>query len=513
MVGGRERPHRGTECTTAVSVILLVVAAGVGALAMLASASAAPAPSAAGPLVPASAPTYSVTFNSTARLPSGDLWTLQIGPLNVSIPGILGSVQLPNGTYDYLITGPPGYNSSKANGSVTVAGGPVVVGFHWITHLSSINFHEVGLPSRATWFMFIDFNNQNAPAGTDILWRLANGSHNFSVSSNFGWGAHPSGGTFSVNGTSQNWTITFTPPPPRYEVNFTETGLPPGVSWTVAVDGIGNTTTAGLVNSFDYTNGTYDFVLNSSSRFLPHPGAGTFVVNGGPKNVPVTFTAPLQFTVVFRQVGLSTGSWFVFVGGSNHTAAYNSSILVSVNNGTYPYTVGTTAPGWKVSGSTGSVSVNNAALVLPPVTFQPADPKYVVTFVEQGLPSGTWWATLNGTNQSVLAGSGVVFDLTNGSYVWSAGTPLMYNATPSSGVTTVYGAMTTITIVFAAPTNHSTAPTATTSIGTLAKVEKYAPYLGAVVVVVIALAGVGIWRQRRTKPTPLPSETPPNGPP
>jgi hypothetical protein len=77
-----------------------------------------------------------------------------------------------------------------------------------------------------------------------------------------------------------HWTLV------TYSVKFTETGLPPGTSWELTIDGKTKVSTAkGL--SFLISNGTYSFTATSSGYT---PVTGTVTVDGSNVTETVTFT-------------------------------------------------------------------------------------------------------------------------------------------------------------------------------------------------------------------------------
>jgi hypothetical protein len=164
--------------------------------------------------------------------------------------------------------------------------------------------------------------------------------------------------------------------------------------------------------------------------------------------VPTTTTSP-SYDVTFTESGLpSTGtSWSVTMAGVL-TSSSTSTIVSSVSNGVYAYTVGT-GSGYTATPASGSVTVNGAPATQA-IVFAGAAPgtTFTVTFSESGLVAGTSWsvtlkdAMLSSTTQTI------VFTESNGTGTYSVGASAGYDVTPSSGSVTVTGATVSQAIAF-----------------------------------------------------------------
>lgn len=223
-----------------------------------------------------------------------------------------------------------------------------------------------------------------------------------------------------------------------------------------------------------------------------------YVANYGSSNVTVfaTDALPMGYMVTLTERGLLPGTeWFVNV---TDTPSYGSTTDVTTlyePNGTYRYSVATTAKEYAAGG--GSFTVNGSA-VPKSVTF--ALVTYTVTFSEVGLPSGTNWSlTVEGVTH-YSAGTTIAVQEPNGSFAFEVGSVSGYAVNRSSGTVTVSGASTVEPLTFT-----STAQGAT-FLG-LPSAEGYAAVAG-VVVVVAALAAVLLARGRRRKITAVPPPTP-----
>ncbi|MFZ0891375.1 MAG: alkaline phosphatase family protein [Thermoplasmata archaeon] len=145
------------------------------------------------------------------------------------------------------------------------------------------------------------------------------------------------------------------------------------------------------------------------------------------------------FNVTFTESGLPAHTnWTSELNGLNESST-SSSIVFSVRNGSYPYTVDS-VPGFTTSPSNGLIDVMGAP-VTQPITFNRLPPPtYNVSFTESGLQFGTNWSvTLNSSTQNTTTSS-ISFQEPNGTYSYTAGPVANYTYKPSTGMLTVSGA-------------------------------------------------------------------------
>ncbi len=161
-----------------------------------------------------------------------------------------------------------------------------------------------------------------------------------------------------------------------------------------------------------------------------------YVADSGSDNVTVINTGPPSlYAVTFTETGLPSGAdWTVELGDSTYSS-HTSAIVVSLPNGTYPYSV---ANGF------GGATTGSALVVGSPVTVPTAF--YKVSFKEKGLLTGTSWNVTTDGVQRVSTGTVDVFYLTNGSYFYAAGAgPTVHTIDGSYAVS---GAADTISLKF-----------------------------------------------------------------
>ena len=326
----------------------------------------------------------------------------------------------------------PGFHLGKAGGGPGPAPGQY-----------SVTFSEAGLTKGTPWSVTLAGSTRSSSSST-VQFTKGNGSYAFSVGGVSGYTASPSSGTVTVNGASVTQSVAFSPSAvATYAVTFTESGLPSGTAWSVALSGAGGSGVAPGSIAFNEANGTYSFTVGSVAGYTANPPSGSVTVNGAAVTQAIVFsssTAPL-YLVTFTESGLPSGTaWSVLLNGVTGGASAPGSIVFSEPNGTYSFTIGSVA-GYTANPSLGSVTVNGAAVTQAIVFSSSNTSMYPVTFTESGLPSGTAWSVmLNGVTESASAPASIVFSEPNGTYSFTIGSVAGFTASPSSGSVTVNGA-------------------------------------------------------------------------
>ncbi len=248
--------------------------------------------------------------------------------------------------------------------------------------------------------------------------------------------------------------------PGEGSARISETGLPTGTPWTVAIDN-GSATTPTTASSQTLALNSY-----TSYTLIVPPTAGYAVArqpisigtndSSIPVVVNVTFARTALYPVHFLASGLSAGTgWSVGLGGQLGTTS-SAAIDFEVPNGTYLFFVGP-IDGYQVLTSSGSVTITGAPLNVT-IRFAPSS-GFALQFNETGLGNGTVWylnATAGPSGATLPASGPIVGSFVlltgfeNGSYVVSvrSGDPqyrtlpilrfAVYNGTPDpSNATTI----------------------------------------------------------------------------
>jgi len=273
-----------------------------------------------------------------------------------------------------------------------------------------------------------------------------------------------------------------------YQLSFVETGLPNGTVWFVAIsNGSTGAEWNGSANSsvdFLVPNGTYDFYVGNASSgdcwsngttYVPSPQFGNVTVNGSSVTEAIAF-APLAFyNLTFVASGLPNGTnWSVSIYNDSTGWEWNGSANLSVTflvpNGTYNFSVENVTNGsalYVPAPMSGTVVVDGAAAVVD-VAFS-AVALYNVSFVESGLPNGTFWFVELTGGAAGWAANGscnttVSFLVPNGTYGFTIGGSFpdgfwnlsgLYTPSPAAGNLTVAGANVSVDVSFTAEALYS----------------------------------------------------------
>jgi hypothetical protein len=241
----------------------------------------------------------------------------------------------------------------------------------------NVTFNETGLPAGTNWTVQVSgiwggwglwghwghhHSARQTSNGTSLNFTLPNGTYFYRAQAPQGFVTTDGQGFFTISGAAPAPIVIAFTPLVTYSVTFSETGLPSGTNWTVAVSGGWDwwggysgpryqieTSDASTI-TFQLANGSYRYHVGYVSGFAANASDGWFVVNGtSPGTISVNFTALVTYTVAFNETGLPANTnWSVQVfgfqsghGGSFETTATSSTanITFTLPNGTYFYQI------------------------------------------------------------------------------------------------------------------------------------------------------------------------------
>lgn len=358
-----------------------------------------------------SAVKYGVTF-SEVGLAGGTGWSVTIGGTTVTSNTASLIFLLTNGTYSYRIDPVAKYTPVVAFGTVLVDGaaGNVQVAFDRTSY--PVTFTESGLPIGTYWTVTAD-SMEAGSATESIVLELPNGTIAYTAVSHTQF-ATPGGGTVDVHGAATSAAVPFAQQ--TYPVTFTESQLPSAARWGISIGGTTvNSTSSTAV--FPLANGTYLYTVHSPAGYEPVSGNNTISVLGGPNASTIVFNATTE-TATFAQTGLVGGTPWGLTIDSTTVNTTGPKLVLNLSVGSHSYTV-RTPPGY-LGPSAGSVTISTSA-VSTKLSFAPV--KYLLEFSESNLASGTTWnVTLDGVTHVSNSGH-LEFNLTNGTYPYSVGSP------------------------------------------------------------------------------------------
>ena len=237
---------------------------------------------------------YPVTFNETG-LPTGTSWYVNLsnGMHSEAITGTSFSFSLTNGTYNYTVaTSNKIYEPSPISSSVNVSGASRTVNITFSELMYQVTFTESGIPSATTWYLNLS-NGQSFHSTTNtISFMEPNGTYHYTVSSMEGrtYSSTPSSGEFTISGSAYSSSVAFSEV--KYQITFTESGLPSGTTWYIAVDNSSLYEASQSNNLIDLPNGTYYITAMSTGYSSSFTGNSTHIiitVNGSSMTVNLTF--------------------------------------------------------------------------------------------------------------------------------------------------------------------------------------------------------------------------------
>ncbi|MCI4343662.1 MAG: thermopsin family protease [Thermoplasmata archaeon] len=386
--------------------------------------------------------------------------------------------------------------------------------------LSWLSFVAHGLTPGARWTVAVASHSYTGSAALVVIpaWVLPDGTLSYGVVPPTGWGVTPRSGHLVFTGTNRTVDLNFTLP--EYTVEFLETGLPPGTSWTASFAGV---TAGGLVSggsallSFTEPNGTYVASVSAVPGYFEGAiGPGSeLTIDGANRTVAVPFDR-FTYPLTLYETGLPVGwEWGATVNGTYQGS--NASTLGWVEpNGSFPYLL-SAIPGWHEDSVPyhGNFSISNRTLEVLVAWFPE---RYSVTFTERGLPNDTSWTVVFDGRNETLTGSSISFPVANGSYSYRvfATLPTTFSGDPPYGNVTVSGNASTLVVAFNVPTSPGSGPP-----------SAWTPATDAVLAVVVGVGlvvGVLAVRAYRRRPPPeepelrgedlpLPARSPPATPP
>jgi hypothetical protein len=157
-----------------------------------------------------------------------------------------------------------------------------------------VTFSERGLANGTNWSVTIH-GLTHYSTGNDVVFSERDGTYRYTIGQVPGYTVPPAGNV-TVNGTAVRVGITFAPIVTEYSITFTQSGLPTGHVWSVALNGTVKSTNGSSAIEFSEPNGIYVFKVGSVAGFQAHPATGKVVVNGSSVTKHIRFV-PQNTTV------------------------------------------------------------------------------------------------------------------------------------------------------------------------------------------------------------------------
>ena len=177
---------------------------------------------------------YTVTF-SESGLPSGTVWWVDLGGLNLSSSSPSINFNLPDGTYDYTVMDT---SSDGVQFQTTSSGTVAVSGFSFTQYVYyNVNYYLTVLANPSSSGTVSPLSGWYPAGDLEILSALPNSGYGLSYWTGSGSGSYSGDSSFPT--VTMNGPITETAyfNQDYYAVTFTESGLPSGTTWWVNMGG------------------------------------------------------------------------------------------------------------------------------------------------------------------------------------------------------------------------------------------------------------------------------------
>ena len=168
-----------------------------------------------------------------------------------------------NGTYELTISTASPYYIPHYNQTLTVNGSPQTISVTFVYSAFNVTVTESGLSAGTEWYMNVSNGLQLHSNLSSISFLIKNGTYSFEITAH-GYVANISSGTFTINGTRYNFSVSFTQL--KYNLTFDETGLPSNTIWYVNITGYISGSITGVSYSFNVPDGTYLFTISTADK-------------------------------------------------------------------------------------------------------------------------------------------------------------------------------------------------------------------------------------------------------
>lgn len=293
---------------------------------------------------------------------------------------------------------------------------------------ASISFMEHGLSTSTGWNVTLNGYTLSSTNPT-ITFYEAPGNYGYSISNVAGY-ISPVGGQLEVMSLNISIILQFTK---EYSVRFTETGLPGGLTWDVALNGSTVPAASGSNITFEEANGSYHFNITGFNGYRASPSQGYLTVNGSDVILNLDFST-VSYNLTFNAKNLPAGTpWSLSINGIMEKSAANI-YTYEATPGVYNYKV-FPAQHYYPDTASGSVSVINSNVTVN-ITWMPY--LYRVNFTQDSLPHGYAWS-VNISNGVFLGSTGAnvsaYLPYGNYSYVYSSSNSSWRGSTGSFQIT------------------------------------------------------------------------------
>jgi hypothetical protein len=185
------------------------------------------------------------------------------------------------GSFRYAWEGPGGGNESFSFSQLSIAKVSLLT--------YPVTFVESGLATGTAWSVVLN-GSAGSSANSTISLPAPSGRLPFRVGSVTGYAVNRSGGFVAVSGAGARVPLQFRPAAGLYAVNFTESGLPAGTTWSVTLNGTTESTNASWI-LFYAGNGSATYSVGGVTGYSANPAGSVLSISGAPVAQAISFRA------------------------------------------------------------------------------------------------------------------------------------------------------------------------------------------------------------------------------
>ena len=309
-----------------------------------------------------------------------------------------------------------------------------------------IRFNQTGLPAGQSWNVSVKNNsagvNQIYSSTSNTLKAFLPTGYNYSfIFATFDQSFY---NITNLSGkillpSSSNATVNITLINETYFVNYTESGLNSGTSWSITLNGTKQSSTSAEMH-FLIRNGTYAWSLTYSNLYSANLTSGTVTVKGIAQTISIGFIYK-AYNVTFSEVGLPSGvKWSMTINGTVYYSnlSRSNTLLFQSKAGSYDGIVNNASYYTPMDKYFNFTITGNAQYTV--------DYGIILTFIETGY-NGLWHITINGVSYSSSTNT-IVVTVSPGQVIYNVWGVSGYTISPEL-VTQTYTSAQTIKITFA----------------------------------------------------------------
>ncbi len=222
-------------------------------------------------------PEYTVAFVESG-LPSGTTWSVSFNGVAHSSNTSTIAFLAYNGTFDYNVHGINGYIANNVSGAITVDGSAVSQNVNWNVRTYAVTVEEQGLETGTNWGLSVNGHVYTSTADSMVIY-LPNGTYSYSLMSINGFVPSEYSGSFVVSGSTDTIQVQYTQN--EYSVEFIESGLSTGTTWSVTMGNVTLTTNNTYIVFSGLTNGVYHYNFSSVKGYVTPSSGSVTISNSG----------------------------------------------------------------------------------------------------------------------------------------------------------------------------------------------------------------------------------------